>query len=189
MTAAKNDPATQRYDPAVALDILTPHPDNPRAGDVGALLESIDENGFAGAILAQSSSNRIIAGEHRWRARQREGAETIPVIFLDVDDDRALRILLADNRANDLAGYHDDELDTLLRSISETDDGLLGTLWESVDEAVPASLDEVPVTDQVETRSFDQVHMLISFAPELLGDVQEVLEALPDSVTVRSSVN
>jgi hypothetical protein len=45
------------------------------------------------------------------------------------DDDDALRILLADNKANDLASYNDSELVDLLKDLAESDLGLDGTLY------------------------------------------------------------
>ena len=88
-----------------AIDAVQPHPRNPRQGDVGAIHQSIEVNGFYGHIVAQRSSGHILAGNHRWIAARQAGAKRIPVTWVDVDDDHALRILLADNRTNDLASY------------------------------------------------------------------------------------
>jgi ParB-like chromosome segregation protein Spo0J len=124
----KNTPETQTLD-AVAVDQLQPHPQNPRRSDVGAVSASIEANGFYGAVLAQRSTRRIIAGHGRWQAARELGASTVPVIWLDVDDDRALRILIADNRTPELAVWDGDELTELLRSLSENGDGLDGTAF------------------------------------------------------------
>jgi len=82
----------------VKIDSLRPHPRNPREGDIGAIHQSINNNGFYGSILAQQSTGFILAGNHRWQAMLQAGATEIPVTWIDVDDDHALRILLADNR-------------------------------------------------------------------------------------------
>ena len=58
------------------------------------------------------------------------GWTEIAATFHDCDDDQALRILLVDNRANDLATYDDTALADLLRQLAETDLGLDGTLFD-----------------------------------------------------------
>jgi hypothetical protein len=95
----------QTYDPDAVLAELTEHPDNPREGDDDAVAESIDVNGFYGVIIAQRSTGRILAGHTRRRNLLDTGATTGPVIWLDVDDPTALRILLADNRTAELARW------------------------------------------------------------------------------------
>lgn len=114
----------------VALDRLQPHPRNPRQGDVGAIYESIEANGFYGTIIAQKSTGFILAGSHRWAAAQYAGATEVPVTFVDVDDATALRILLADNRANDLASYDSDALASLLVELQQTTHSLTGTGYD-----------------------------------------------------------
>jgi DNA modification methylase len=93
----------------------------------------IEENGWYGVIVAQRSSGRILAGNHRWRAAKAAGMSELPVAYLDVDDDRAERILLADNRSNDLASYDDHALADLLQSLTATTNGLTGTGWDGDD--------------------------------------------------------
>lgn len=104
---------------AVPIDSLTPHPDNPRVGNVAAIVESIQTNGFFGTVIVQKDKNVILAGTHRWKAAKEAGMTKIPVTFVDVDEAQAKRILLADNRTSDLAGYDDNVLANLLRDIGE----------------------------------------------------------------------
>jgi ParB-like chromosome segregation protein Spo0J len=77
---------------------LQPHPDNPQEGDRQAIAESIEENGFFGYVIVQKSTNRVIAGWHRCAEAIKAGLTEIPAMVLDVDDEAATRILLADNR-------------------------------------------------------------------------------------------
>jgi ParB-like chromosome segregation protein Spo0J len=114
------------YEMVSAAD-LQPHPDNPNRGQVAEIEASIETNGWFGAILAQRSSGRIVAGEHRWRAAVNAGWAELPVIWLDVDDDRARRILLADNRFATLAKWDPTALVDLLDDLSVDADGLAGT--------------------------------------------------------------
>lgn len=93
----------QRYEPAVDIATLVPHPRNPNEGSVEAIQESMEANGFFGALLVQESTRRILKGHHTAKAAQAEGRTTVPVLWLDVDDEHALRILLADNATAELA--------------------------------------------------------------------------------------
>lgn len=132
-------PATvsQSYE-VVRLDELDQHPDNPRQGDVGAIHESIAENGFYGALVVQRSTRRILAGNHRYQAAKAAGMQELPALVLDVDDATAQRILLVDNRSNDLASYDEAALAGLLLSM----DDLTGTGYTMDDlEALQHKLD------------------------------------------------
>ena len=120
------------------VEALTPHPDNPRRGDVGAIQDSISAHGFYGAILAQQSSGRIIAGEHRWQAAQAEGLTKVPVVLIDCDDAEAVKIMLADNRTSDVGSYDAQALASLLAD----QPSLTGTGY--TDKDLAALLDETP---------------------------------------------
>lgn len=102
----------------VSLKELRPHPRNPRRGDIDVIARSIEVNGFYGAVVAQRSTGHILAGNHRYLAAQKEKAKEIPVIWLDVDDDEAHRIMLADNRTSDIGGYDEAALADLLRDVN-----------------------------------------------------------------------
>ena len=135
----------------VDIDRVRPHPANPREGDVGAIWESIKENGFFGALVVQESSGHILAGNHRWLAAQETDMEQVPVIYVDVDDERAMRILLADNRTNDMASYDDNQLADLLEHLASTDEELAGTGYDgdALDELLSDldRLNDEPVED------------------------------------------
>ena len=84
----------------VAVDKLINHPNNPRQGDIGAIAVSIQENGWFGSLVAQKSSGHVLAGNHRLQAARQLDIKEVPVHWIDVDDNQALKILLADNRTN-----------------------------------------------------------------------------------------
>jgi len=111
----------------VSIDSVRPHPRNPRASDTGIIRESIDVNGWYGALVVQESTGFILAGSHRHKAALQQGATTIPVIRVSVNDDEALRIMLADNRTSDLADYDEELLTQLLAELSMESLGLQGT--------------------------------------------------------------
>ena len=119
---------------------LVPHPDNPRRGDTPAIQDSILANGFYGTVIAQRSTGRILAGNHRYKAAVENGATEIPVTWVDVDDDEAKRIMLADNRTNDLATYDDEALAEILSGLGD----LTGTGYTDtdLDNLIPAAPDD-----------------------------------------------
>lgn len=112
----------------VPLARLTPHPRNARQGDVGAVFQSIEANGFFGALVVQRSTNHILVGNHRFLAAREAKLPEVPVLWVDVDDERALRILLADNKTSDDASYNTQALADLLAHLANTTEaGLTGT--------------------------------------------------------------
>ena len=126
------------------VENLIPHPRNPREGDVGAIHESILTNGWFGAIIQQKSTGFVLAGNHRLKALVAMNVHyEVPVIVVDCDDETALRILLADNRTNDLASYDSGELSSILSELAEAGDSLDGTGYslEDLDDLI-ASLQE-----------------------------------------------
>jgi hypothetical protein len=176
----------QRYDGAVRLDELTPHPKNPRVGDVGAIHESILSNKFFGAVLAQEGSGLIIAGEHRWRAAMTAGKATVPVIYLDVDAEQATRILLSDNRTQDLAAYNNPVLRDILEALDKnTEQQLEGTGFDSEDlDALIRSLDEPMeldgTPDEKPKKTTRPKFELVFETEEKLQDFTALLAALAD---------
>jgi ParB family chromosome partitioning protein len=90
----------------VDIDLLAPNEKQPRVrmdeAKLGELAQSIRENGVIQPILVQRIGDlyRIIAGERRWRAAQRAGLLTVPIVVRDmpVDSDRhLLQLALIEN--------------------------------------------------------------------------------------------
>lgn len=115
---------------AIEIDEVHTHPSNVRQGDVGAICESLKAHGQYRPIVFQQSTKRILAGNHTWKAAKALGWTHIAATPVICDDQQALRILLADNKANDLASYDEPELIELLKQLADTDEGLLGTLFD-----------------------------------------------------------
>lgn len=117
----------------VNVDEVDPHPENANRGDVEAIKESIRVNGYYAPIVVQSSTGYILAGNHRYRAAVDLGMSQVPVIYLDVDDTEAKRIMVADNRTTRLGQDDDEALARLLEEIGESDQGLMGTGFSQAD--------------------------------------------------------
>jgi DNA modification methylase len=137
----------------VPIGELTPHPENPRKGNLDAIERSIAEHGFYGACVVQRSTGHILAGNHRWEAAKREGLTAVPVIWVDVNNQRARQILLADNKVNDMAGYDEGALATILLDLRAADalqgsqytEEDLGKLLKSMGDAILDAGAEPPV--------------------------------------------
>lgn len=117
----------------VQTERLSQHPENANNGDVDALVESIDINGFYSPLLVQRSTGRILAGNHRYLVALSRNVPALPCIYLDVDEDAAKRIMLSDNRITRLG--HDDEgaLAQILTELYESDLSLHGTGYDMDD--------------------------------------------------------
>lgn len=108
---------------------VRPHPNNVNNGDTDAIIESIQVNGFTAPLLAQRSTGYIVAGNHRYAAALELGATAVPVIWLDMDDEQAIRYMLADNRATRLGSDDLGLLAETLDMLQATEQGLRGSLF------------------------------------------------------------
>lgn len=120
----------------VPLTDLNLYHKNPRLGDVQAIKGSIVANGVFRPVVVNKGTytdkpNEILAGNHTVKAI-RELAEEHPddarwqhvdVWMVDVDAERAARIVLADNRTADLGSYDNGELLGLLETVDYDLDG------------------------------------------------------------------
>ena len=121
-------------------DLSTYHK-NPRRGDVDAIAEALKARGQYRPIVVNigthaSHDYEILAGNHTYLAAKKLGWKTIQATTVDVDDDQAAQIVLADNRLADLGGYDDETLSALLSDVSSLDG--LGWSQDDVDELAAA---------------------------------------------------
>jgi len=159
---------------AIDIHTVSAHPRNVRQGDIGAISTSLGAHGQYKPILAQLSTKYIIAGNHTWKAAIHLGWDKIAVQFLDIDDDKALRILLADNRATDLASYDEHALAQILSEYARSYD-MTGLLWDQDD------LDELLRREQF--RLTEQAFPSLSRMPTEGGVNPLEQEADPDAPT------
>jgi hypothetical protein len=162
---------------AVDVDSIEPHPRNVRQGDVGAISESLKHNGQYRPIVVQKSTNQILAGNHTWKAAKALGWNKIAVTYVDVSDDEALRILLADNRTNDLATYDTTALAELLEELATSEKEFVGTGFDGDDldlmmNDIKSSFEE---TDDAYTQKVKIPHY------EIVGEQPETSELLSTS--------
>lgn len=118
------------------IDKLNLYHKNPRKGDVEAIKGSLVANGQFRPIVVNKGSHtgrpfEVVAGNHTLKAF-RELAEENPkekrwhqidCWVVDVDEERATKIVLADNRTADLGSYDDTTLLDLLDSVDHDLEG------------------------------------------------------------------
>ena len=97
---------------AVDVDTLIPLDNNPRRGDVAAIMSSYREFGQIKPIVIRPNDDgtaTVIAGNHQLQAAKKLGWDKIAAVPYDVDGERAIAFAIADNRTMEL-GYTEPEL-------------------------------------------------------------------------------
>lgn len=140
----------------VPMDSLSPHPKNPRNGDTDVIAASVRANGVYRPMIVQASTRHVIAGNHLYAVLMEEGAKEGPAVLVDVNDEHALRIMLADNRTSALGREDDGMLVELLGALENLPGGLIGTGYEPEHlDDLRALLDDSAWADDVSTPSAD----------------------------------
>lgn len=102
---------------AVEIDSLEQHPLNPKEHDEDAIRESLILNGQYSPVLFQKSRRRLIAGHGTWASALSLGWTHIAAASLDVDDDKALDILLRDNHSHEKSENDPEALFALMKQL------------------------------------------------------------------------
>jgi hypothetical protein len=123
---------TTRHD--VPLDELMPHPQNANEGDVGAVITSIQENGWYGHIGVDVNTGWIVWGHTRRKALMAMGEKTCPEVrfYEELSSVVALRMLTVDNRSCRL-GMDNSARQLENLKILESDNALLGSGFDEDD--------------------------------------------------------
>jgi ParB-like chromosome segregation protein Spo0J len=106
---------------SVPINSLEAYPTNPRRGDIDSIALSLKAHGQYRPIVVQYGTNYILAGNHTYKAAKKLGWKKIKITYIEVDETTARRIVLADNRLTDLAGYNEPLLKSLLQALPELD--------------------------------------------------------------------
>lgn len=140
LTTPDGSPRTVRYHPTAEqlLDDaakVKPYANNPRNGDVDAIVASILEVGCYRPIYVWTKTGEILAGNHTYAALMELGQERVPIAWVDAETmTEARKIVLGDNRMADL-GRYDEAL--LLAELEALDGNLEGTGF------IPDDLDNI----------------------------------------------
>lgn len=148
------------------LDDLKPYKKNPRdnEGAVEKVAKSIKEFGFKVPMVV-TKDGVIIAGHTRYKASQRLGLESVPVVYADdLTEEQTKAFRLADNRVAEEAQWNEDllriELDELEGMFTGFDDDELDNLF---DEGVEPDLEDEPEVEFTEELGEENNYVVLFF--------------------------
>jgi hypothetical protein len=171
-------PALKRF--IIDIDTLNEHPSNARQGDVGAISESLKAHGQYDPIKYRQETGEIVVGNHRWKAARALGWKKIAAVPLDIDEEEALRILLVDNRTNDLASYDEPLLIEMLKALPDLEG--TGFDGDALDELIAQNGDWITDMNDADisdvTSSTDGAFKIVFDE----HDREEVREALTNAI-------
>lgn len=97
---------------------LKPWENNPRINDeaVDTVAKSIKSFGFNVPILCDQRLT-IIAGHTRWKAAEKIGMKSVPVIFLEISETQRKAFVVADNKTAEIADWDYQKLRKVLEEL------------------------------------------------------------------------
>ncbi len=143
-SADSSETASGQHGNGIATDLLplaTPltdlyrMPGNPRRGDVEAVKRSYVEFGQVKPIVCRRDG-MIVAGNHQYLAAQALGWTEMAVVRVDLTDDEAAALNLADNRTSELGTYDPTDLLAMIEQVQEAGDADLLAAISYSDEAI-----------------------------------------------------
>ena len=141
--------ARQELEPnLIPIGSVTPHPRNPRRGDIPAIMASLEKFGQVRPILVQKTTMHVVAGNHTRFAAERLGWTHVAAVIVDLDDEEAYLYVLADNRLADRGKYEETELVDLMQTA--LDFGELEVAGYTVDD-LEDKRDQLALTTQTES--------------------------------------
>jgi len=144
---------TVEYVPIADLSPNDYNPNRQSDHDFELLIRSMTEDGFTQPIVAQREGQVIVDGEHRWRAAQRLGYESVPVVFVDMTVEQMKIATLRHNRAR---GSEDIDLaSSVLRDLAAL--GALDWAQDSLmmdDVELERLLEDVPAPEALAGEEF-----------------------------------
>lgn len=158
------------FSEGVPLRDLNYYYKNPRRGNVEKVAESLKANGQFKPIVVNRGTitgrkNEILAGNHTTKAARSLGWTRINVMWVDVTEEHARRIVLADNGSTDDATYDTQILAELIEAQKDSVQTLVGTTYS--DDTLGKLMVEI---DLDRKNDFDS----IADAPDDLDGVEDL---------------
>lgn len=175
------------------IDELTPHPRNPRRGNVKEISASLARFGQQRPVLALPDGT-IVAGHHVWRAAQEREWTEIAVVRSDLSEAEVEAYLLADNGTGD-QGYYDER--TLAELLNEMEN-LEGTGYQPEDaqaiiramlwmpELEPADKAKPPAEQPYAEGTAKLFHIVLAYDQDAYERVSGRLDGLLEKHEVRT---
>lgn len=154
----------------VEINSLVEFPENPRASDLESIKISLEKHGQYRPLTVNQNNNQILTGNHTWLAMKELGYEKCNVMFVDVDDVKARKIVLVDNRLNELATYDKTKLANMLGDLMELGE-LFGTGY-SADEVDNIFND----TEQLEETDFEEFTGGFALSEEEIANIEKRIQ-------------
>lgn len=137
----------------LAISSLKLYKDNPRKGDVAAIKESLNKLGQYRPVVVNKGSltgreNEVLAGNHTVLGAKGLGWKSVKAVVVDVDEETAARIVLADNKTADLGCYDEGVLASLLVDLPDLEGtGYTAAELDDLLAGVEDAADDVDDTD------------------------------------------
>lgn len=127
----------------VKLSEIFPYYDNPRdnTNAVEPTKESIKRFGYVKPILVDKAGV-IIAGHTRYVAAYQLGMEFVPVVYSDMDDEKAKKYRILDNKLAEKSSFDEDQLLEELRDMEVPTD-MQAFFFEDINQMLNFSLDSI----------------------------------------------
>lgn len=156
-----------------------------------AELESIKTYGFIDPITVRAHPSKkrqyeILDGEHRWRAAQELGIDTLPLVVVDVDDVNARKLTIVLNETRGKADIVD--LGALLAELASTigaDDLRLGLPYSELELEELIGVGEFDWDEHLKASPEDDEDAFIRFTVAMPRDAHEVLSTARERLAQR----
>lgn len=163
---------------------LKPWPRNPRKKDqaqVDRVAASITKIGVFGApIVARSATREVIAGHTRLAAALKLKLKQVPVRFVDLDEEHAHQLALADNKLAEHGEWDDGELEAQLAQMDAETKQILG--FEDPKNEDSLEVEEIDLSELEEKRFCMSIEGPLPQQPEALEVLRDALEKIPGVV-------
>lgn len=128
---------------SVKLSEIFPYYDNPRdnSNAVEPTKESIKRFGYVKPILVDKAGV-IIAGHTRYLAAFQLGMEFVPVVYSDMDDEKAKKYRILDNKLAEKSSFDEDQLLEELRSMEEPSE-MQAFFFEDISQMLSFSIESI----------------------------------------------
>jgi ParB family chromosome partitioning protein len=159
----------------VPIETLIPLENNPRRGDIGAIMASYAEFGQVKPIVVrpnEDGTSTVIAGNHQLEAARRLGWSHIAAVGYEVDDSRAIAFALADNRTMELGHTEASALNEMLVEVADIYPELFeGLGWDEFEIAEMEEQVERKTWNDEQTSSYTTpvIQPIINAAAEMAG--------------------
>lgn len=134
----------------VDLRDIMPYYNNPRdnANAVPPVIESIKRYGFIKPIICDKDGV-IIAGHTRYIAAYQMGLTKVPVVYSEMDDEKAKLFRIADNKLAEKSEFDEDKLIEELKAL-EVPENMQAFFFEDVNELINFSYNDFVPTQNAD---------------------------------------